>query len=370
MARIQRAAEEAKPRLVSQSGEAKRFVDANRGRDGLRDARGDALVSRATRAADSNRATNNAGRQVLQGQQQALQQAVQERSAFIQTINALEQQGAITTGDAQERVRVAYASTNESITQQINALEALAQSQLAAGQITQTQFQSIAASIELARAQLVYIDPALAQLRQAFEQTFVQSIGAGIDHIAESIGNVVAGMGTWADVTRAAGRAILNVFADVLRAIGQTIIKQQLLNAVQAASGFLGLAGGAAGGVAKVAHAGGVIGSPGGRMRRVDPAWFAGAPRFHGGGVIGIAPDEQAIIAQRGEEMLTKDDPRNILNMAKNRGGSGEGDGVGIRNVLVMDPNELSNALSGAAGERVITSYIKRNAATLRQVLR
>jgi hypothetical protein len=66
-----------------------------------------------------------------------------------------------------------------------------------------------------------------------------------------------------------------------------------------------------------VQHAGGLAGS--GPMRRVSPALFLGAPRYHGGGIAGLAPDEVPSILRRGEEVLTRDDPRHMANM----GGAG-----------------------------------------------
>lgn len=55
-------------------------------------------------------------------------------------------------------------------------------------------------------------------------------------------------------------------------------------------------------------HGGGTIGAAGGRGRTVPDAVFAGAPRYHGGGRIGMEPlarDEQAIIAREGEGVFT-----------------------------------------------------------------
>ena len=53
-------------------------------------------------------------------------------------------------------------------------------------------------------------------------------------------------------------------------------------------------------------HSGGIVGhAASGRM--VPALAFAGAPRFHMGGIAG---DEVPIIARRGEEVLTTDDPR------------------------------------------------------------
>ncbi|HRP88315.1 MAG TPA: phage tail tape measure protein, partial [Gammaproteobacteria bacterium] len=43
----------------------------------------------------------------------------------------------------------------------------------------------------------------------------------------------------------------------------------------------------------------------------VNPLVFAGAPRLHRGG---LASDEVPTILQRGEEVLTRSDPRHVLN--------------------------------------------------------
>ena len=46
------------------------------------------------------------------------------------------------------------------------------------------------------------------------------------------------------------------------------------------------------------------------RGRRVPPAIFDGAPRFHAGGVAGLRPDEIPVIVQRGEAIFTPDQVR------------------------------------------------------------
>lgn len=75
----------------------------------------------------------------------------------------------------------------------------------------------------------------------------------------------------------------------------------------------LGLGGGGAFGVdsgggvpTDVGHTGGTVGSLGAK-RSVSPSTFIGAPRYHGGGVAGLKPDEVPIIAQRGETIVPKD---------------------------------------------------------------
>ncbi|MCC5968232.1 MAG: phage tail tape measure protein, partial [Natronohydrobacter sp.] len=66
-----------------------------------------------------------------------------------------------------------------------------------------------------------------------------------------------------------------------------------------------GVLGGAGGMFASVLHAGGTVGMAGpGRM--VPALAFAGAPRMHSGGWVGLKPDEVPAILQRGERVLSR----------------------------------------------------------------
>lgn len=74
-----------------------------------------------------------------------------------------------------------------------------------------------------------------------------------------------------------------------------------------------GLAGQGLDLLAGLFHSGGVVGAGG--PGRTVPAWaFVGAPRYHGGGIAGLRPDEMPAILRRGEEVLTQDDPRHRAN--------------------------------------------------------
>ena len=69
------------------------------------------------------------------------------------------------------------------------------------------------------------------------------------------------------------------------------------------------------------AHSGGVVGyDPLGR-RDVDPGLFRSAERFHGGGLVGLRSGEVPIVALRGEEVLTRNDPRHRFNLDGTQGG-------------------------------------------------
>ncbi len=70
----------------------------------------------------------------------------------------------------------------------------------------------------------------------------------------------------------------------------------------------------AAGTATGVYHAGGVVGAPVGVKRAVPPEVFAGARRYHRGGLAGmLRPDEVPIIAQRGERILSRAETRALV---------------------------------------------------------
>jgi hypothetical protein len=350
-------------RLRALAEEARRFREQNQGRDGLRDSALAALETRANREANAP-VGQTAGGLLLRAQLQQTNTALQERRDLVQAINALEQAGLITAWEAEQRRRVAFESTNQSITRQIEELEALAQTLRTTGNLGDAAFQEITARIQLMRAQVVYVSEDTARLRAAIQDSFVKGLGQALDTVAQSVGNLIAGIGSMRDVFRSVGRAVLDFFSMFLRSIAQAIIQTYALAAAQALLRSIGI-----GASVGVAHSGGIVGSVG-RRRDADASWFVGAPTYHKGGIVGLAPNEQAAILQRGEEVLTRDDPRHILN-GGTRGAGGESTGsTPIRNVLVLDPNEVANVMAGPSGERVMLNFIRTNAPTVKELLR
>lgn len=106
---------------------------------------------------------------------------------------------------------------------------------------------------------------------------------------------------------------------------------------------------------AGVHHAGGIAGRAG--ARRSLPAWmFGAAPRYHTGGIAGLGPDEVPAVLQRGEEVLTRNDPRHRDN------GGGQGGRVEYRQPIVaIGDDAVANALAGAAGENVVMTHVRNN---------
>lgn len=116
------------------------------------------------------------------------------------------------------------------------------------------------------------------------------------------------------------------VASDFLRNLGNDLLqlfyKQQVLGPLSNA--IMG-SGGSGGGIISsllssigIFHDGGVVGRSL-SSRQAPASWFLGAPRYHGGGIIGLQPNERPVIALEGEEVLTERDPRHIRNL-KNGG--------------------------------------------------
>lgn len=328
---------------------------------------------------------------------------IAERNTLVQTYANLAQTGAITLTDAQNKTAEAYAKSTPEILKAVDAFEKLIRSSETAKYLSANQVDLKQAKAQQARADARNISPDLAKIQTATSQAFTSSAVTGIQDVTKAIAEAATATGKWGNVLQTLGNVALNVLASIGQAVAKAIFEiyaaraaSALVSSATSGSGFvgtlakvLGLVGsisGAAGGFVPggagvagtvgtvsmpgvssasftVSHNGGVVGTPGPRFS--GPAeWFANAPRYHSGGMVGLRPDEQAAVLQKGEEVLAKGDPRNIMN------GGGKGQDVNIRNVLLFDEAALAGALATPAGERVVVNIIKRNAASVRQMVR
>ncbi|MBN8978010.1 MAG: phage tail length tape measure family protein [Rhizobiales bacterium] len=150
---------------------------------------------------------------------------------------------------------------------------------------------------------------------------------AALSTVSSSMsGTMVTALADVADGTKSVGQGAADMWKSFSRAIQEMIIKLYivipLMRSLQAASGmvggFLGLGWSGVSAAQSMSatgfstmttgglfHSGGLVGNPA-TSRSVDPAVFHGAPRYHGGGIAGLMPDEVPAILQRGERVIPR----------------------------------------------------------------
>lgn len=173
--------------------------------------------------------------------------------------------------------------------------------------------------------------------------------------MAQGVAGLLTGQMDYKEALAMTGQAMAQWAAETLMHLAKVIMQQIILNAVSRAfgsyGGSLGVTGGASA-IGALFHTGGVVHSSGsnGWARRVNPALFANAPRYHSGGIVGLAPDEVPAILRRNEEVLTRQDPRHRAN-----GGLSGNSGSPLTVINSFDPVEAQRqALASTKGRKVL----------------
>ncbi len=196
--------------------------------------------------------------------------------------------------------------------------------------------------------------------------------------------NAMSGLTSAAPLTAAAGTLAasgavltgaaggLNVAGGALNAAGAvwTIVAARI-SAAAAQLAAAGATGGGEGGLGLMGlalglfHRGGIAGAA--TQSRGMQAMTGFFQRYHTGGIAGFAPDEVGAILKRGEEILTRDDPRHRFN---GWGAPAAEPKVDLKNVIMFDMDSaVSEALHSRVGERTLLSVIRRNSRAVRAAL-
>ncbi len=315
-----------------------------------------AQMERQTRqASDGPRsAIGKQGEEIAKAQLDAINQKLATRRDLEQAWQLLADKGIVSQNEASRQIIASYQDMNEGLVELTDNLENFLN--VAADALPAGKLELFRAKIAEVRAELKSVDPATRRLLNTIEGSFTNNAVNAIDTVAEAIGGAIAKTQSWGDAFRAAGAASLKFFADLLRDVAKAILQAQILSAIRAVTGA-------------VFHEGGIVGSGGAKRAMAASPWF-GAPRYHSGrSGVGMAADEVAAVLQRGEEVLSRDDPRNILNAGRGRGSSPAGGGANVKQVLVLDQGQIPAAMQSSSGERVVLTHIKANAPAIRNIL-
>ena len=268
-----------------------------------------------------------------------------------------------------------YDQQNDAIAASVDNLEAFARTMQSS--MTAEQFARINAEIATMRAGLQDIAGTYDQWDTMIVQGVLDGMSTGLNSIAHDLVEVFHGAMSIGDAFKNLGQVVQKFFADFLLQIAQAILQQMLLNAL-AGAGWGGVSSAATsmGGVPSAAasvpvkHSGGIVGGRSNRTRDVSPNWFANAPRFHDGGLPGLKRDEVPTILQKGEQVLSKDDPNNILNGAGQQS-SGPAQPMGVKIVNTFDASDVeSQGLSTAAGEQAVINVVRSNRSAIKNLLK
>lgn len=201
-------------------------------------------------------------------------------------------------------------------------------------------------------AALQQLDTDILQIR-ASQETLKNSAKQGaVDALTGFFTDLATGAKSFKDAFK---DAVLSFVQGLAKMAAEALAKRIILSAFNAFGG-----GGV--GVA-VKHSGGMAGAG---MRRMIPAamaaaLFAGAPRFHSGGIAGLNPGEVPAILQTGERVLNRQETAAYQ--------TGDRPAPGYRIVNVFDPSFVPDQMDSAAGEKVILNVIGRNPGRIKQII-
>lgn len=296
---------------------------------------------------------------------------MQTRAALLDAISKKREAGLITGTDANAESAKVLADSAPGIMQAATATQQFAATLKT---LTPDQLIQIQAAMDGIKASTQATTFEYQKLVDVGVNSFVSNGVEAFATLNEHLAGFVSGAESGGEALRGMLDASRQFFASFLMDIAKAIIKQQLLNLLQTVGKSVGGVWGTAlsASAAAVNHSGGTVGSGSGRSRAVSSSWFAGAPKFHDGGLPGLKANEVPTILERGEEVLTRKDPRNILNggMSGGSGESGPTTPQSIRVINTIDSGSVVSAgLATPEGEKAIYNYMKANKSDLKTLL-
>lgn len=329
---------------------------------GIRKARESVIAKRQNPSEQGGRQAADA---TIDAMNARLEEVMQEQINFEKMLDAQVQAGMITMAEHHQRLGNYLQSNKDKMNGLIQSAYEL--STAMGGVANPEKMAQLAANINQVGQAAGKSQIQVAAMAEANEQ-LVGGMMSALDSVANGIAGVITGQMTMKEALAQTAQAIAKWAADAVMEIAKVIAQQIILNAISSAFG--GGRGAVAASVgsaaaASVRHTGGLAEQ--GIKRKINPFVFVGATRYHTGGIAGLAPNEVPAILQRGEEVLTKQDPRH-RNNAYNGGGN---QAQSITLINSYDPVDvLTKALASSDGQKVLVKAIGKHRTELKQITR
>ena len=329
---------------------------------GIRKARESVIAKRQNPSEQGGRQAADA---TIDAMNARLEEVMQEQINFEKMLDAQVQAGMITMAEHHQRLGDYLQSNKDKMNGLIQSAYEL--STAMGGVANPEKMAQLAANINQVGQAAGKSQIQVAAMAEANEQ-LAEGMMSALDSVANGIAGVITGQMTMKEALAQTAQAIAKWAADAVMEIAKVIAQQIILNAISSAFG--GGRGAAAASVgsaaaASVRHTGGLAEQ--GIKRKINPFVFVGATRYHTGGIAGLAPNEVPAILQRGEEVLTKQDPRH-RNNAYNGGGN---QAQSITLINSYDPVDvLTKALASSDGQKVLVKAIGKHRTELKQITR
>lgn len=324
----------------------------------------------------------------IKSQEEEINQALQLRNTKISAIKAEQTAGLITV--SQERIQIA--GINDEYAKTIQQAKDL----IVFIQTTNTLNEDQRKALDGTVSKLKIIVATAKDLPKALlsAATVADDIASGLTNVGAALAKGVTGGHGLAHAFTSAWKAFKAFASDFLLKIGEMILKQSILNALGGGgngqvggiakgigsfvSGLFAPAAGAAAGAAGSAatsaatsgavdeavafmfHTGGHVGS-GGQGRSVAASVFNNARRMHTGGVVGLKPNELPIIAEKGEQVLTR-------QQQTQRGTGQQAQHIQVINGIDHE-DIVRKGLGAPSNTRVILNMIRANKGAVNQAL-
>lgn len=296
--------------------------------------------------------------------------AMTEVNALMQTRKNLQDQiaQAEARGDTTgvEDLKANLATVTEQATNAINSMLAFWQS------VGGPQADAAIAKLQAMQLQITKSKTETEKFQNKIGETFGTKLLSGVDAFVDKFaetGNLFA----------SAKEAFLEFARSFLIEIAKMILKQLLFNALKAGLSAIGGGGAIGAGITSVGasqlHSGGTAGAPGtgGSQRRmVNPAIFANAVRFHGGGVPGLKSNEVPAVLEAGEVVRTEQQEKALAaQQAADRAAAAGGNGAqSIKIVNAIDSaSVVSEGLNTSNGQKAVINMIRANRSSIKQIL-